>query len=61
MSASFPIAFKSVRHITITSGGEGVTNVYKYYIKTNSLSNTSFTAQSDDAWVKDIYWLALGV
>ena len=59
-SIKFPIAFKVVRHVSITSGGVSTTNTYKHYIKLNELSNTAFSANSDDALVRKIYWLALG-
>ena len=59
-SVKFPIAFKAVRHISTTSGGPSTTNTYKHYTKINELSNTAFSANSDDALVRKLYWLAVG-
>ena len=59
-SVKFPIAFKAVRHISTTSGGSSTTNTYKHYTKINELSNTAFSANSDDALVRKLYWLAVG-
>ena len=59
-SVKFPIAFKAVRHISTTSGGASTTNTYKHYTKINELTNTAFSANSDDALVRKLYWLALG-
>ena len=59
-SVKFPIAFKAVRHISTTSGGPSTTNTYKHYTKINELSNTAFSANSDDALVRKLYWIAVG-
>ena len=59
-SVKFPIAFKAVRHISTTSSGPSTTNTYKHYTKINELSNTAFSANSDDALVRKLYWIAVG-
>ena len=57
----FPISFKSARHVSITSGGDSTSNVYKHYIKIGYFNNDSFTCYADDTRVNIAYWLALGL
>ena len=57
----FPISFKSAKHISITSGGDSTSNVYKHYIKIGNFNNDSFTCYADDTRVNIAYWLALGL
>ena len=58
---TFPVAFKSARHISITSGGNSTSNIYKHYIKIKELNSDSFTCEIDDTKVNIAYWLALGL
>ena len=57
----FPVSFKSARYVSITSGGDSTSNVYKHYIKIGNFNNNSFTCYSDDTRVNIAYWLALGL
>ena len=57
----FPISFKSARHVSITSGGDSTSNIYKHYIKIGALNKDSFTCYADDARVNIAYWIALGI
>lgn len=57
----FPVSFKSARYVSITSGGDSTSNVYKHYIKIGNFNNDSFTCYADDTRVNIAYWLALGL